>query len=444
MERSVNPLPEEENGIQRLNPLLDRSLKVYSVSEINENIKKLIKASFPPLYIRGEVSNLKIYPRQTYFSLKDESSVINCVLFDNDGKKFRFKLEDGLKIIAFGSLSVLEKRGFYNFIVRDVYPEGKGALQLAFEQLKKKLEKEGLFSREQKKPLPEFPQKIGIITSVQGAVLKDILKIINRRFPNLNILIFPAQVQGEGAAASIVEGIRVFNGFFPVDVLILARGGGSIEDLWPFNEEAVAYAIHESRIPVVSAVGHEIDYTIADFTADLRAPTPSAAAELVVKNRSEVLDDLERHSQSLLNFIEDAVKDRKVDLGYLLEQYRSISRDLLKAKVHNFSLIAQKFIQTASGRFQAETNRFMTLYQGFKNGVLAREVREKNRFTALAGRLALLNPFLILERGYSIVYQWPEGTIVKKSGQVRPGDRLRVRLAKGEIHCSVIEGEKNG
>ncbi|MDD5066337.1 MAG: exodeoxyribonuclease VII large subunit [bacterium] len=426
-----------------LNPLTDKSLKVYSVSEINELIKQILKSSFPAIYIKGEISNLKRSAmNHLFFSLKDERSLINCMIFENDLKKMKFRLEDGQKIVAFGNLTVFEKRGSYNFIMKEAFPEGKGALQLAFEQLKKKLEKEGLFDKARKKPIPEYPQSIGIITAPHGAALRDILKIIDKRFPNVNIILYPALVQGANSHKTIIKGIHVFNAFFPVDVLILARGGGSIEDLWAFNEEELAYAIHGSKIPVISAVGHEIDYTIADFVADLRAPTPTAAAEMVVKKKSDILDSIRLCSDRILKMMDDRMKDNKVDFDYLLEQYRNISGNILKAKSHKFNLLFQKYIQASDMRMTKEKNRFSTLFQHYRSSILTRISNETNRFKNLANQLALLNPFLILERGYSIAYKLPENSIIKKSRHVKPEDTVKIKLSKGEIICRVEESRE--
>lgn len=420
--------------------IINKNIEIFAVSEITAIIKNLLKESFPFVYIKGEISNFKIASSgHAYFSLKDEKAVINCALFRNVLQKIKFKLENGLEVIASGSIGVYEPSGSYNLIVEDIIPEGKGALQLAFEQLKEKLNKEGLFSPEHKKDIPDYPQKIGIITSLQGAALRDILKIINRRFPNVHIQIFPAVVQGKNSAKTIVKGIKVFNKFFPVDVIILGRGGGSIEDLWSFNEEIVARAIYNSRIPIISAVGHEIDYTIADFVADMRASTPSAAAELVVKNKEDIYRIIEYSQDKILDLLYDFMNTLIIKYDRSFEKFKNISKDILKAKVSQMELLYQRFIQMAGARISNEKNRFITLFQTYSQACLNRHNMEKTRFETLANKIALLNPFIILKRGYSISYKMPEGIILKDKKQVKVNDKIKIKLFKGEIQGKVIE-----
>ena len=266
--------------------------KALTVTELNRRIHDLMESTFAEVWVEGEVSDPKTYPSgHTYFTLKDAESQLSAVLFKGVAAGVRFKLEHGLVVLARGRVSTYMKRGQYQLIVSALEPKSAGALQLAFEQLKKKLEAEGLFDEERKRPLPAFPERIGIVTSLQGAAIRDMLSILGRRFNGLHIRIHPVQVQGEGAAASIAAAIGAINEQFPdTEVLLVGRGGGSLEDLWAFNEEPVARAIATSKIPVVSCVGHETDFTIADFVADLRAPTPSAAAELVVREKEAVLE----------------------------------------------------------------------------------------------------------------------------------------------------------
>ncbi len=265
--------------------------RVYTVSELNALAQAILEESFPSVWVEGEISNLRKYPSgHTYFTLKDEAAQIAAVLFRGASQSLPFRPEDGLKVLARGRISLYEARGAFQLIVDALEPAGLGALQLAFEQLKARLLAEGLFDSARKRPLPLLPRRIGIVASLQGAALRDILKVLARRFANLEVVLAPSRVQGEGASLEIVESIRMLNHLGGIDVLILARGGGSIEDLWPFNEERVARAIAASGVPVVSAVGHEVDTTIADLVADLRAPTPSAAAEMVVQSKEELAD----------------------------------------------------------------------------------------------------------------------------------------------------------
>ncbi|MFQ3675231.1 MAG: exodeoxyribonuclease VII large subunit, partial [Endomicrobiia bacterium] len=278
---------------------------VLTVTQLNTILKNLLEESFREIYVEGEVSNFKEYSSgHQYFSLKDNVSQIQCIIFRDVNKNFKFKINDGMKIICYGRIDLYLPRGEHRFIIYDVIPKGIGALQLAFEQLKKKLESEGLFDESRKRKIPFLPQKIGIVTSPNGAAIRDILSVIRRRFANVEILLYPVKVQGFGAAEDIAEGIKFLNTNFPeLEVILVGRGGGSIEDLWAFNEEVVARAIVGSKIPIISCVGHEIDYTIADYVSDLRAPTPSAAAELVVKNKQEIVDKIYSYKLRLVQSI---------------------------------------------------------------------------------------------------------------------------------------------
>ncbi|MBU1076840.1 MAG: exodeoxyribonuclease VII large subunit [Spirochaetes bacterium] len=420
--------------------LENKKVTVYSVSQITAQIKNLLKINFTSIHIKGEISNFKHYPSSghSYFDLKDEKAIINCVIWAGDFQKIKFKIENGLKVVAMGALSVYEPRGIYNFIIKEVIPEGKGELQLAFEQLKEKLQKEGLFAPEHKKALPEYPARIGIITGLQTAALRDILNVINRRCPGVHMLIYPAVVQGDTAAGTIVKGISVLNKFFPVDVIILARGGGSIEDLWPFNEEKVVRAIYHSDIPVITGVGHEIDYTISDFAADHRAPTPSAAAELVVKNVEDVKRSVEQADRKLRLFADEVINNSRHRFDLADEKYRNIQKDILKAKVDRFASLFPQFVQFFNSRISEEQHRLQNRFQSFQQAIRTRITAEGNRLEGLSHRCALLNPFLILERGYSVTYKMPEKIILKDAEIVRKDDELMIRLFKGVVECKVL------
>src|SRR5579884_2729490 len=284
------------NAAEQMLLPLESTRQVYRVSELHEAVQRLFTADFRSIWVAGEVSNCRqASSGHYYFSLKDEEGQLKCALFKNTSRYVRFKPRDGLAVLARGNLEVYEARGEYQLIVEALEPQGAGALQLAFEELKKKLAAEGLFAAERKRPLPRFPRRIAVVTSPTGAVIQDILHVLERRFQGLHVRLFPAQVQGEGAVEQICQGIRYFNQSGWGDVIIVARGGGSLEDLWSFNEEAVARTIAASSIPVISAVGHETDFTIADFVADHRAPTPSAAAEIVVCTRESLFDQLETY-----------------------------------------------------------------------------------------------------------------------------------------------------
>ena len=301
-----------------LNVNLQPSRRIWKVSELTERIRDLLESAFPDLWVEGEVSNFRAAQSgHLYFTLKDAKAQIQCVCFRDQVRGLKFRPEDGLQVTVRGSLSVYEPRGAYQIYVSHIEPVGLGALQLAFEQLKKRLEAEGLFDVDRKKPLPLLPRRIGVVTSPAGAAIRDILRVLRRRFPNVQVLLYPVKVQGEGAAGEIIEAVRYFNRAQAADVLIVARGGGSLEDLWAFNEEIVARAIAASRIPIITGVGHETDFTIADFVADVRAPTPSAAAEMVVRARQE----LERH-------IAEQFRDLAQQMRYLLSEWRHRVRDL--------------------------------------------------------------------------------------------------------------------
>lgn len=284
---------------------VERSPKIFTVSELTRNIRTLLEGQFPEAWVSGEVSNFRPHSSgHFYFSLKDDKAYLNAVMFRGANSKLAFKMEDGLEVICHGRISVYEARGQYQIVVDHIEPKGIGALQLAFEQLKKKLQAEGLFDPARKKSLPFLPRKIGVVTSPTGAAIRDILNILGRRFPSVDLLLVPVPVQGEGAAEAIAQAIRLLNEREDMDVMIVGRGGGSTEDLWAFNEEIVARAIFASKIPIVSAVGHEIDFTIADFVADVRAPTPSAAAELVVPNRSDLLSQVSKLKRRLFQGVQ--------------------------------------------------------------------------------------------------------------------------------------------
>ncbi|MBI5183344.1 MAG: exodeoxyribonuclease VII large subunit, partial [Nitrospinae bacterium] len=291
---------------------LQEARHIYTVIELTSLIKEGLERDFYDVWVDGEISNLRVPSSgHIYFTLKDESSQLKVVLFRFHQGSIRFEPTNGMRVIIRGRISVYEPRGEYQLIAEDMEPRGAGALQIAFEQLKERLFKEGLFDKKYKKPIPVLPQRIGIVTSPTGAAIRDILRVIDRRFANIHILIYPVRVQGEGAGKEIAEGIRIMNTIPDIDVLIIGRGGGSLEDLWAFNEEIVARAIFDSNIPIISAVGHEIDYTISDFVADLRAPTPSAAAEMVVKNKESLVQRVDEINMRLIRSLQFIIKDKR-------------------------------------------------------------------------------------------------------------------------------------
>ena len=399
---------------------MEEPRKIYKVSEINKIAKNLLEGEFPDIWLEGEISNLTLHSSgHLYFSLKDEEAQINAIMYKWQAGQLEFMPESGMKVIAQGKISVFVKGGRYQIIVYDLKPIGIGALQQAFEQLKRKLEKEGLFDKARKRPIPMLPQKIGIVTSPTGAAIRDILNIIERRFANVHILIHPVRVQGDQAAGEIAEAITYVNEHFPyLDVLIVGRGGGSLEDLWSFNREIVARAIYESRIPVISAVGHEIDYTIADFVADLRAPTPSAAAELVVSNKIE----LEKRILLLTSKIKSSMEH---ELDELTSQYRRLVESRVFLHPEEIYSQFQQDIDYYLERIVSHCTHFFDF--------------QSERLNSLVGKLEVLSPLHILARGYSITYKLPGNEILKSISQVTMKDKVKVKLHRGEIICTVEE-----
>ncbi|HSB71948.1 MAG TPA: exodeoxyribonuclease VII large subunit [Candidatus Methylomirabilis sp.] len=393
------------------------SRHVYSVSEITAEVKAVLEDGFSAVWVEGELSNFKHHTSgHMYFTLKDDRAQLRGVMFRGNNRLLKFQPKDGLAVLVFGALTVYERRGEYQITVEFMEPKGVGALQLAFEQLKAKLEAEGLFDAARKRPLPRLPRKIGIITSPTGAVIRDILTIVGRRFPGLAILIHPTQVQGESAAPEIAAAIARLGARTDLDVLIVARGGGSLEDLWAFNEEVVARAIATCPIPVISAVGHETDVTIADFVADLRAPTPSAAAELVVAQRDEL-------------------RQRVDELGMRAQAAMDNTLTLRRARVQMLARHLAVLSPLAQVRRQAERLR------GLRQRLtawweLSRRLRQE-RLSVLAGKLEALSPLSILARGYSICFALPGRRVVKVSGEAPVGSEVAVRLHQGELTCLV-------
>lgn len=384
---------------------------ILTVTQLTHQLKNLLEGTFPDVWVEGEISNLTVpQSGHAYFTIKDEQSQIKAVLFKSSQRHLKFTLQHGMQVICRGRVSVYEPRGEYQVILEYVEPKGVGALQKAYEELKARLEKEGLFDRERKKPLPFLPQKIGVITSPTGAAIRDILRVIERRHPRMAILLYPVPVQGPGSAPALVEAIGYFNREKNVDVMIIGRGGGSLEDLWAFNEEIVARAIHGSRIPVISAVGHETDFTIADFAADLRAPTPSAAAEMVVESEEHLREFIRSLASRLMMSIRQELDRRK-------DTVRHAARLLAdpRKKLGQYSQRVDELL----GRLVLGLNHHVR--------------RDRALLTSLTGALDHLNPLGILARGYSVTRSLPGGAIVKEASAVKPGDTLSTTLHQGEI-----------
>ena len=393
--------------------------KIYTVSDLTTEIRTVLEDSFAGVWVEGELSNFRHHSSgHMYFTLKDQESQIRAVMFRQQNRQLKFRPQDGLAILMYGEISVYEPRGEYQIVVEYMEPRGIGALQLAFEQLKERLQAEGLFDDSRKRPIPMLPGRIGVITSPTGAAIRDILQVLRRRFAGVDVLIYPVTVQGDQAAPEIVEAIRELNRRGGLDVLIVARGGGSIEDLWAFNEEVVARAIAGSKIPVISAVGHQVDYTIADFVADLRAPTPSAAAELVVSKKDELaqrLDDLQARMSG-------AVRSR---LDALIARVGGLERHLR--------------LLNPMERIRMQRRHLTALWKDLTGWADRRLAVLNGELKAAAGKLDSLSPLAILSRGYSICLRVPGHEIVKESAELVVGDEVQVRLHRGRLHCDVRE-----
>jgi len=411
-----------------------------SIGELTDQIKSSLERGFSEIVVTGEVSNFKPHPSgHFYFSLKDDKAALSAVMFRGENSKIKFQMQDGLKVVAVGRISVYPPRGNYQMIITRLEPEGLGALQLAFEQLKKKLEAEGLFSPARKRPLPRFPKCVGIVTAPNGAAIRDMLNVLDRRFSGIHILICPAKVQGVGAAQEVADGIQFLNSFFPeVDVMIVGRGGGSIEDLWAFNEEVVARAIFNSRIPIISAVGHEIDFTIADFVADLRAPTPSAAAELVVGSRYELLQHLDHLSSRLAQRMRGRLEYAEMRVDDLIQRLQYSLRDRISQIQLRLERLRGRLAQGSPlVRLNSFSHRLALLQEKLKSSQKIPMERARWRLEQLNQKLRLLNPLTIMERGYSIVRDEKSGRVIRKVSDVKLGDKLLIQVWKGKITARV-------
>jgi len=433
---------------------------IYTVSELNANIKSLVEENFPFVWIFGEISNFRTPASgHYYFTLKDDSSQISSVMFRGQQRNLKFKPEDGLNVTGMGRVSVYEPRGTYQVILEYLEPSGAGALQIAFEKLKSRLAAEGCFDEAHKKPLPFLPNKISIITSPTGAVVHDILQVINRRFPNLSIQIIPVKVQGEGSSEEIVAALELLDTDIDTDVAILARGGGSLEDLQAFNSEPVARAIFASKVPIISAVGHETDYTISDFVADLRAPTPSAAAELVVPHKFELqqrLKNIIRLLNSNINYYFKRLNEKlKEKSSRLLDPRRRIEDSCMKVddltarlnrllshRIH----LERKNHDFWDDRLQANTplhflikNKLKHEYNYFNllKSYEKYNIINKAKIRELSTKLQALSPVAILERGYSITRTLPSKFVVRDPAKVCLDQDLEIMVALGRLYCRV-------
>lgn len=399
-------------------------MTVLTVSQINGYLKSLLDGdpNLNPVFISGEISNFTDHYRSghLYFSLKDEKSVLKAVMFASNARRLRFRPSDGMKVLCRGRISLYEASGQYQLYVEDMQPDGLGALNLAYEQLKARLEKEGLFSSARKHPIPRYPRRIGVITSPTGAAVRDICQILGRRWPMAEIVFCPVLVQGEGAAPQLAAALARMNRIEGVDTIIIGRGGGSLEDLWAFNEESVARAVAASKIPVISAVGHETDFTICDFAADLRAPTPSAAAELAVPDRME---------EKML--VESARYTLQADMQSLFARYR----------MELDSLTARRCLREPLEPVVRERDELSHLARRLTAGIALSISREKGELSRLTGTLDGLSPLKVLGRGYALA-RTEEGETIRSVSQVREGNVFRLRFADGEARCIQAEKEE--
>jgi exodeoxyribonuclease VII large subunit len=385
--------------------------KILTVTELTRQIKGVLELGFTNVWVQGEISNFKLHTSgHLYFSVKDEQSQISAVMWRSRAGQLRFRPQDGMKVMVRGNITLYEPRGSYQIDCQQIQPLGKGELQIAFEQLKQRLHEEGLFSEGRKRPLPEFPQRIGIVTSPTGAAVQDMISVFTRRFPGIELIIVPVKVQGIGAAEEISAGIALLNEHQSVDVIIIGRGGGSLEDLWAFNEEVVARAVFTSKIPVVSAVGHEIDYSISDFVADLRAPTPSAAAELTVKDKTDVVELIRNYCYTMSNSMTNSIESYKNTISHLTKSY-SFNRpnDLIRQRNQHVDELRRRLEQSLVHRVQL--------------------IRQHT--SSFTSRINSLNPRSVLKRGYAIVKQ--KDSVISSAGEVLKHSNGTIEFHDGSV-----------
>jgi len=459
--------PEEREPAPAAEQAAAPTRRVFTVSELTAAVRELLESEFPEIWVEGEISNGRVWNTgHLYFTLKDGSAQIKAVMFRSALRYLRFKPEDGLHVVARGRLSVYDPKGEYQLVCEHMEPHGLGALQLAFDQLKKRLQAEGLFDAARKRPLPALPAKIGLVTSLDGAALRDIIKVLRRRYPNAHLVIRPTRVQGEGAATDIARGLAAIGRVPGVDVIIVGRGGGSIEDLWAFNDEAVARAIARAPVPVVSAVGHEVDVTIADFVADVRAPTPSAAAEMVVRAKddfSERIDRLRDRSSAAMRGRLHRLRSRVHQLSgvtalagwpvrlanrsrYVAELTHDLQRaaraSLARQQRRHQRLHALLEACDVRRRFEWTRARLGRAQGALLAAMLRARHRADVRFSSAAARLDNLSPLAVLGRGYAVCWDATRTRVIRDAAAVEPGDQVRVTLARGELRCNVEEAKR--
>jgi exodeoxyribonuclease VII large subunit len=436
---------------------------VYTVAELTSEIRALLDAHFPRVFVEGEISNCRVWSGHLYFTLRDPDAQLKAIMFRSALRRLRFKPEDGLHVLARGAVSVYDPKGEYQLVCEHLEPHGLGAFQFAYDQLRKRLQTEGLFDQARKRPLPALPRKIGVVTSLDGAAIRDIVKVLDRRYPNVHLVIRPARVQGEGAAAEIARGLSEVARVAGVEVVIVGRGGGSIEDLWAFNEEVVARAIAASPVPVISAVGHETDVTIADFVADVRAPTPSAAAEIVVARKDEVAAGIDRLAFRLRAAARGRVDRLRTlvhrlagrpglagwpgrlalrgrDAAELAHELRRVARDLVARRQRPLRDLRERLEGfDLRRRLGGIATKLVAADAALERAVVRARHRGDTRLRDLAGRLESLSPLAVLARGYAVCWNRERTAILRDAAAVRAGDRVRVTLSRGELGCRVEE-----
>jgi exodeoxyribonuclease VII large subunit len=441
-------------------PFTERT--VLTVSDVSERVKIVLEDTFFDIWVEGELSNLRLPSSgHMYLTLKDEHSQLRAVLFKMQRRYLRFNPKDGMSVIARGRITLYEPRGEYQLVIDYMEPKGVGALQIAFEQLKARLAQAGFFDLARKRPLPMLPRAVGVVTSPTGAVIHDMLQILRRRFANLRVCFYPVRVQGDGAAEEIARGVEALNRYPGVDVIIVARGGGSLEDLWAFNEETVARAIYASAVPVISAVGHEIDYTIADFVADVRAPTPSAAAELAIRHKAEFKAELQVAAQRLERAVSrrldalrarlDACRQRRVlkdpwaPLRTLEQRLDELSARLVRA-IRTQLRLSREGLERCEGavthlspllRVGLGRERLTALERRLIAAQAGGVRREREELERLTATLQALSPLAVLARGYSICRHPSDGRVIREAHAVTPGMPLAITLWQGSLQCTV-------
>lgn len=441
---------------------------VYSISRLNREARSLLEGSFPLLWVEGEISNLsRPGSGHWYFTLKDEAAQVRCAMFRNRNLHIRFRPDNGMQVLVRARISLYEARGEYQIIVEHMEEAGDGALRRAFEQLKQRLQSEGLFNSEHKKTLPAFPRQIGVITSPTGAAIRDILTTLKRRYPALPVIVYPVAVQGAGSAVQIAAMLDAAARRKECDVLILARGGGSLEDLWSFNEEAVARAIHRCPLPIVTGIGHEIDFTIADFVADQRAPTPTAAAELITPNRYELHKHLQQQTGRLQQLLKTRLHQAEEKLRLLsrhlrdprrrvqdwsqrldesqLRMHNAIHHQLRHSRAHIMQLYSRLQQHNPVTRLQVYTKQLTYLQQRSHTAINHQLERKARALSNLGRTLDTVSPLATLDRGYAIVTRIRDGQILRSASQAHAGEQIRTRLSNGQLLCKVekIEHDPN-